>query len=92
MADETKQTGQTVGIYFSASTLEAGRAFAAEREMKFSSLVDKALRNELEREGALPEQRDEREVIIRGIEEEFTLEELRELLRGRQGEKARGAA
>lgn len=77
-------------ITFRASgDIEESLRIAAERLTggNVSRLINDWLKERLEQERLLPHQVDEREELIRGIESEFSVEELRELLTQRQRER-----
>lgn len=82
-----RPTVERQSVSLSSELLTAAKRFAEQEKKTFSGVVAEALTNLLTEYGALPEQRDEREELIRGIESEFSIEELRELLTQRQRER-----
>lgn len=90
---EDAERGQTVGVYFSAKILEAGKTYSARSQVPFSRVVESALREHLTAHGALPSQDDaEWQVICAGLKEVCTKDELREILDRRTTPEAKKEA
>lgn len=79
---------ERTGISLPAPLMGAAKAFAERARKPFSKLVQEALREHLERHNALPEQQTEKEAVMRGLEEAFSIEELRSMLERRTREQS----